>query len=214
MYANSPVRAALGTTPFLPMYDDNGDILNNTNGAGVMYNGTEWVPWLEGESNPTGEMTVRRSVEQSQKIIGDVYLQVEPIKGLRLKTLVGVDGYAGGSRTYVPEYQFSKYSYNNIDYAEQRLNKGYTWSWDNTISYEFDYKGNSFTALVGMSMREFKGEDMWIKNSDLVISDWEHAWIDNALNLDYANSALTAFSGTPSDESKMMSYCGRITYSY
>ena len=214
LYANSPVRAALGTTPFLPMYDDNGDILNNTNGAGVMYNGTEWVPWLEGESNPTGEMTVRRSVEQSQKIIGDVYLQVEPIKGLRLKTLFGVDVYAGGSRTYVPEYQFSKYSYNNIDYAEQRLNKGYTWSWDNTISYEFDYKGNSFTALVGMSMREFKGEDMWIKNSDLVISDWEHAWIDNALNLDYANSALTAFSGTPSDESKMMSYFGRITYSY
>lgn len=214
IYSSSPVRAALSTTPFLPMYDDAGNYLNNTNGVGVMYNGTEWVPWLESEYNPYAEMVTRRSASQTSKLVGDVYLQVEPIKGLKLKTLFGLDLYSGGSRSYVPVYQLSKYQYNNIDYAEQRLNKGYTWSWDNTISYDFKVQNHNIGILAGMSMREFQGEDMWIKNSQLVISDWEHAWIDNALNKDYSNSSLTNFSGKPSDESKMMSFFGRINYDY
>ena len=214
IYASSPVRTALSTSPFLPMYDDNGAYLNNTNGAGSMYNGNVWVPWVEGEHNPYAELLMRRSLNQTSKLIGDVYLQVEPIKGLKIKTLFGLDLYSGGSRSFVPVYQLSKYTYNNDDYAEQRLNKGYTWSWDNTVSYNFEIGDHAVGVLGGMSMREFQGEDMWIKNSQLVIPDWEHAWIDNALNTDYANPTLTDFSGKPSDESMMMSYFGRINYDY
>lgn len=211
LYSESPIRAAMGTTPFLPMYDDAGNFLNNTSGKST-WNGKTWTPWDPGEANPYASMFMGESHSNNQKLFGDIYAELEPIKGLKIKTLFGIDTYNSTSRSFKPVYQLSMYTYNNNDYATQSLSRGLTWNWDNTISYDFEIDAHQLTVLGGSSLRESQGEWMYTKNADLVLPDYEHAWINNTTNT--SNSTLWQFQGAPNEESKMMSYFGRVNYNY
>lgn len=211
IYSGSPIRASLGTSPFLPMFDDNGEYLNNSPKSSY-YNGAVWVPWAEGEANPYATMNMGESHGNNIRLLGDVYAELKPIKGLTLKTVFGLETYANSSRAFMPVYKLSAYTYNNNDYATQNLSKGRTWSWENTASYAMTLGDHAFSALVGTSLREYQGEWMYTRNADLIIADYDHAWINDATNVSATN--LWDFQGGPSDESMMMSYFGRLNYNY
>jgi TonB-dependent starch-binding outer membrane protein SusC len=208
LYFNS-LRAAFNTSPFLPMFDDNGNYLNNETGS--TYNSTTWTPWFTGESNPYASMAISTKRSSSQRLFGDIYAELELLKGVKLKTSFGLNVYTGGSRSFTPVYELSMYTYNNKDFATQSLNRNRKWNWDNTLTYSRKLGDHGFTALIGMSMEEYQGEKMYIKNTDLVIADYEHAWIDNTTNTDIA---LFKYEGYPEEESMMMSYFGRLNYNF
>ncbi|MFT3751444.1 MAG: hypothetical protein QM800_00645 [Paludibacter sp.] len=72
LYSGSPIRAALNTSPFLPMYDNAGNFLsnkskNNVTGENVYYNGTKWVSWEAGKANPYATMNMTESHSTNQK---------------------------------------------------------------------------------------------------------------------------------------------------
>jgi TonB-linked SusC/RagA family outer membrane protein len=209
-YSGSPIRAALTTSPFLPMYDDEGNYLDNINST--IYQGAAWTPWAEGEANPYAAMRMTERHATSQKLLGDVYAELQPVKNLKLKTLFGVEPFTSGERSFTPVYHLSMYSYKNNDEATQNLSRGLAWSWDNTLSYEYAFGEHLISALVGTSAREYQGEWMYTGNADLIIPDYEHAWINNTTNTSASN--LWSFQGAPNDESKMMSYFGRLGYNY
>lgn len=214
LYSGSPIRSAMSTSPFLPMYDDNGNYLNNVNTPTTKsyYNGNVWTPWAPGEANPYALMNQKESHSAYQKTIGDIYAEIQPIKNLKIKTVLGIEYNSGAERTFMPAYQLSSLTYNNVDYATQRLNKNLTWNWDNTASYDFKINDHAITALVGSSMRKFQGEFLYSKNANLVIADYAHAWISNTTNT--ATPSLWEYTGGPDDEAMMMSYFGRLIYNY
>ncbi len=209
---NNSLRGAFNTSPFLPMYDDNGDYLNNTAGAGVMYQGQEWVPWFDGESNPYASMVLNnQSRNNNQKLFGDVYLEINPVKGLKFRTRLGVDFYTGEGRSYSPQYQLSIYSQRLFDSASQTMNKGLALTWDNYATYDLTIDKHSMTAMAGMSAYQNQGSWVSVSNSDLTISDLDHAYIDNTTNTDLTR---LSFGGAPFDESMLLSYFGRLSYNY
>jgi len=211
LYSGSPIRGALSTSPFLPMYDDNGAYLNNTAGKST-YKGSTWTPWSPGEANPYALMNEKESHSAYQKTIGDIYAEIQPIKNLKIKTTFGLEYNSNSERTFMPVYQLSSLTYNNVDYATQRLSNNLTWNWDNTASYDFKINEHAFTVLLGSSMRKYQGEFLYSKNANLTIADYNHAWISNTTNT--ATSALWEYTGGPDDESMMMSYFGRLNYNY
>ena len=209
-YSNS-LRSAFNTSPFLPMYDDNGDFLNNK--AGVLYNGgTVWDPWYEGENNPYASMLYNnQSKNNNQKIFGDLYFEFNPLKNLRFKTTFGYDYYVSEGRSYKPVYELSIYAFRLHDEASQSMSKGLALSWDNVLTYDFKLKDHSFTAMLGNSIYQNKGSWVSVSNSDLVISDLDHAYIDNTTNTDLT---LLSYGGAPNDEAMLLSYFGRVSYNY
>lgn len=215
IYSGSPIRGALSTSPFLPIYDDAGNFFDNTKQnstyAGTIYNGVVWDSWNEGESNPLAAMSETESHSVNQKLFGDVYAELQPIKGLKLKSVFGWDAYWGKYRSFTPVYRLSKYTYNNNDRASQSMNMGATWSLDNTLSYDFKLQEHSMTLMGGSSLRKYQGESVYISNIDLTIADYEHAWISNTKNQDWT---FLNINGAPNDESMMMSWFGRINYNY
>lgn len=209
---NNTLRSAFNTSPFLPMYDDSGNYLNNTKNAGVMYNGAAWDPWNDGESNPYALMMLtNQNKNNNQKLFGDVYVEANPIKGLKLKTTFGIDFYTSEGRSFTPKYQLSMYAEKINDSASQNLSKGFAWTWDNIASYDFKIKEHSFSAMLGMSAYQNKGSWLNVSNADLVISDLEHAYIDNTTNTDLTK---LSYGGAPNDESMLVSYFGRLSYNY
>ena len=209
---NNTLRGAFTTSPFLPMYDDEGNFLNNTKGAGVMYQGEVWTPWYEGESNPYASMVLNnQNSNNNQKIFGDVYLEVSPYKNLKFKTTFGVDFYTSEGRSYSPTYELSMYAFRLHDEASQNLSKGLALTWNNVLSYDYTIGDHSLSALVGTEAYRNRGSWLSVSNSDLVISDLEHAYIDNTTNSDFT---LLSFGGAPNDEAMLLSYFGRLSYNY
>ena len=209
---NNSFRSAFNTSPFLPMYDDDGNFLNNTSGRGVMYQGEEWVPWVEGESNPYATMQYdNQSKRNNQKLLGDVYVEINPISTLKFRSRFGVDFYTGESRSYAPIYELSIYNQRTFDQATQNMSKGLGLTWDNILSYDLDLKDHAFTFMGGVFMYQNNGNWLQTTNADLVFTGIDYAYIDNTTNTDFARISL---GGGPNDESKLLSYLGRITYDY
>lgn len=209
---NNSLRGAFNTSPFLPVYNDDGEYLNNTKGAGDIYKGEEWVPWYEGESNPYAGMVLNnQSDDNNQKLLGDIYLRVTPIEGLTYETKFGVDFYSSESRSFVPEYELSMYAFNDHDKVSQGLDKGLALTWTNTLTYDFSFGDHDFTVLGGIESYRNKGTWMYSSNTDLLPTGLEYAYIDNALNTDLARLSL---EGGPFDESMLLSYFGRLSYNF
>jgi TonB-linked SusC/RagA family outer membrane protein len=215
-YVNS-LRSAFNASPFLPVYDDNGDFLNNSVASasypGSMYQGEIWVPWNDGESNPYANMVYsNQNRNNNQKLLGDIYLEIQPIKNLTFRTTLGLDYYAGEGRSYTPVYTLSKYAFNLHDKVSQNQNKGRTWNWDNLLSYKFDLNTNNhFNVMAGTSARQFTGSYISGNQADLTIPDLEHAWLDNGTSTDliYINTG-----GGPNDREQLLSYFGRVNYDF
>ncbi|REG96427.1 TonB-linked SusC/RagA family outer membrane protein [Flavobacterium aquicola] len=200
---NNSLRSSFQTTPLLPMYDDNGDYFDTTNST---------EPWLAGVANPYATMVYNNQNESNnQKLLGNVYLQIEPIKNLTFKTTLGLDYYAGENHSYSPEYQLSIYAFSRFDKVFQSMNKGKTLTWDNLATYKFKVAENHhFETMLGTSSINYDGTSMSSSNTDAVYSDLDHAWINNTTNKDGSKIAIRGAK----EETKRMSYYGRLNYDF
>jgi TonB-linked SusC/RagA family outer membrane protein len=200
---NNSMRSAFQVTPLLPMYDEDGNYYDTTSNS---------EPWLAGVANPYALMEYNNQNENNnQKLLGNVYLQIEPIKNLTFKTTLGLDYYAGEGHSYTPKYQLSIYANRAFDQVSQNMNKGKTLTWDNLLTYKFDAGENShFEAMLGTSSINFDGTSIQATNADVTYKDLEHAWLDNTTNSDGAKMGINGSK----EVTKRMSYFGRLNYNY
>lgn len=201
-YSNS-LRSAFQVSPLLPMYDANGNYYDSTPNA---------EPWLSGQANPYALMVYNNQNESNnQKLLGNVYLQIEPVKNLTFRTTIGLDYYAGEGHSYLPKYNLSIYANSVADKVTQNMNKGKTVTWDNLLTYKFNLADtHRFEAMVGTSSINFDGTTIQASNADSFFDDLEHAWLDNTTNKDGAKIALNGIK----QETKRMSYFGRLNYNF
>lgn len=199
---NNTLRGAFNTSPFVPMYDDQGNFFDNSTST-----------WNNGEANPYAQMVYgNQNDRNNQKLLGNLYLEIEPIQNLKFRTSLGIDYSAGEGHSFLPLYKLSIYAFNNDTKATQYLNKGQSWLWDNLLSYGFDVNtDHHFDVMVGSSARRENGTSMFGSNTNLVFNDLQHAWLTNATNKDGTMMSLT---GAPWDEVNLMSYFGRLNYNY
>jgi hypothetical protein len=188
LYDNG-LHGALNTSPFLPMYDDEGEWFNSN---AKDENGQTIYKWSNSETNPVASMNLsNQKVDLQNYMIGDIFTTIEPIKGLRLRSSLGLNFNNGSNHKFLPEYTLSSVSTNPEAYVEQSSWGGFTWKWENTLTYDFNISTHSISALAGMSSEKSQGASQYGKNAGLIFNDFEHAWLDNAKNVENT-SALCA----------------------
>jgi TonB-linked SusC/RagA family outer membrane protein len=199
---NNSLRGAFNTSPFVPVYDDQGNFFDNSKST-----------WNNGEANPYALMVLNnQNRRNTQRLLGDIYLVVEPIKNLKFRTSLGMDYSAGESNSFKPIYNLSIYAYNTVTSASQSMNKGKSLMWDNLLSYKFDLKKDHvFEVMAGSSAYRADGSNIFGTNTNLIFEDLDHAWLSNALN---KNSAGITIGGGPYDADRRLSYFGRLNYNY
>jgi TonB-linked SusC/RagA family outer membrane protein len=199
---NNALRGAFNTSPFVPVYDDAGNFFDNSNST-----------WNNGEANPYAQMVYgNQNRRNNQRLLGDVYLTIEPIKNLKFRTSLGMDYNAGESRSFTPIYQLSAYAYSTTTRASQSMNKGKSLIWDNLLSYKFNLKADhEFEVMAGSSAYQADGSTIFGTNTNLIFEDLDHAWLTNATGKTIAGISL---GGAPYDADRRMSYFGRINYNY
>ena len=199
---NNTLRGAFNTSPFVPVYDENGNFFDNSKST-----------WNNGEANPYAQMVYNnQNRSNSQRLLGDVYLTVQPIKGLTFRTSLGMDYSAGESHSFTPIYNLSIYAYSTTTKASQTMNKGKSLIWDNLLTYKFNIKEqHNFEILAGTSAYRADGTSIYGTNTNLIFDDLDHAWLSNATN---KNSTGITIGGRPNDADRRLSYFGRINYNY
>lgn len=218
---NNTLRSAFAVSPLAPVYSDN-------NKYGSPYNDTSASPWFDADGNPYGSMMTNSNNENNdQRLLADIYAELEPIENLTLKTVFGMNYYAGAYRSYTPLYRFSIYNYNEDHTSvNQSMSKGHTFTWTNTAAYNFNIDNHGFDLLAGMESIQYQGVNLSGSNWDLLeqFDSWKYAYLDNttgqATLVEDEDGNITGVTekrnvkGGPSVESRRVSYFARLGYNF
>ena len=199
---NNNLRSAFSASPIIPVYGPDGD-----------YNNTSGSDWNVNDGNPYGTMMVNRfNRSRSGTLDANAYMQVEPIKNLKFKTVFAVGYSASDYRSYTPSYSFSPQGGNTEESVRQSNGNGLSMVWTNTLSYDFTVKGgHDITALIGSEWSSYDGSQTEGYNTGIVpgFNDWDHAYLTN-IN----NKTNQEAKGAPYDPTRSMSYFARLGWSW
>lgn len=200
-YGNT-LRSAFQASPFLPVYDADGEFWNNTD--------SRWYPQ---EANPYAQMVYNnQNRNNNQRVLGNVYLEVEPVKNLKFRSQLGIDFNTNEGHSFTPVYELSIYSFNDTTSVTQNMGKSRMLIWDNLITYGLTAGEHHVDLMVGSSAIQGRGTSMYGANYNLAFNDLEHAWLSNSLN--NSNAARMQINGAPNDDDNRLSYFGRVHYNY
>jgi len=201
------VFSCIVASPFLPMYaEDETDLAYPYHFA---------IPWNTQASNPIAQMVYSRGQNESKNhnLNGSFFFEIQPIRRLVLRSSFGYAMSAGSYRSYTPTYNLSSTSFNSENDVNHSMSSGYQWTWENTVTYNFTVgTDHSFTALAGTSAEKWGlGESVNGSNSNSLFSDFTHAYLANTPVIDVN---LTNVSSSPWGEGGIMSYFGRLSYTF
>ena len=221
---NNTLRGAFATSPLAPIYATNsysGDydakLVGQYNGFyGSPYNATDGSDWYPYDGNPYGSMMTNTNNEnKGTTFSGNVYAELTPIKGLKIRTVFGAVYSTSEYRSFSPLYHFSPYSYNDTRTSvNQNMNHGLTMTWTNTAQYDWNIKDHAFNALIGMESSRYEGTYLGASNGILKegFDNWTYAWVSNGTATS-TTDGLGA-SGSPNDQSRTVSYFGRLGWNW
>lgn len=209
---NNTLRSAFSTSPLLPMYDSAGNYFSSDKKG--WYPGKPDQAWNNTEANPYAVMDyTTRNRNSNQGLFGDVYIQAEPIKGLKFRSSLGINYTSNQSHGYTPVYHLSIYSFNDTSKVTQSMGNGLTLQFDNLLSYDFNVTTNHhFSVMAGSSSLKTKTVGMNGSNWYLRVADLQHAYLSVAQNVN-RGAPYMSVGGSPT-ENALLSYFGRLQYDF
>lgn len=166
---SNDIRNMLHANPFLPNKDENG----NYHYA---------IPWEIREANPIGQMYYAngQNISKSHALQGNIFLTIQPITGLKLKSNFGYTFYADNSRNFTPVYKLASNTFNDNNSVSQEMTMGGNLMWENTVTYDFKLDNHSFGVLIGQSIEKHGlGDTLGGSNINSVFDDFKHAYLSN-----------------------------------
>ena len=199
---NNNLRSAFSTSPLVPVYDADGN-----------YYSTVDSDWNKNDGNPYGTMMMNRyNQSKSTSVDANVYVQIEPVKNLKFKTVFGLNYGGSNYRSFTPIYKFTPQSGNGITKVNQSNGNGTSLVWTNTLTYDFDIKEHHISALLGSETTKYDGESTGSYGVNLTagFDDWEHAYVENTEK----GHADRKVSGGPYDATRGQSFFARLGWSW
>lgn len=199
---NNDIRSALSMNPFMPVYDENGD-----------YHYA--LDWDEKQANPMGLLENIRghNLNTGHRVSGNMYLELQPVKGLKYRSSFGIHMNTSSYRSYVPVYDLGPEKFTTEDKVIQSQTTSLKWLFENTLSYDFSIREkHRFNVLVGTSAEKWGiGNTVKGENVNSIFDDFDHAYLDNTPII---YEGRTKLSGNPELPGRLLSFFGRINYNY
>ena len=199
---NNNLRGAFSASPIYPVYDANGN-----------YNSTVGTDWNVNDGNPYGNMMMNRfNQSKGTSVDANVYIQIEPIKNLKFRSVFGVNYGGSDYRSFSPIYKFTPQSGNSVTSVNQSHGNGTSLVWTNTLAYEFNIKEHHLSALLGSETTKYDGSSTGSYGVNLTagFDDWEHAYVANTEQ----SNENRRISGGPYDSTRGQSFFGRLGWSW
>lgn len=182
--------AAAQFSPILPVRDENGEYVLNSQAA--------FLP------NPVSLLEITDKTVK-ERLLGTAYIEIKPIEELTLKGNFGIDRNYQKHSVYMPKTtlygqktggQANIAQYDKSDYLMEL-----------TANYTKRFGDHNLNALVGYSFQRFTDESLSAGNSQFLID----GFLYNNLG---AGAYPKPSVGSSASKSEMASFFGRINYSY
>src|SRR6056297_1072033 len=212
---NSAYSSALNMDPLTPVYEDDPAVLETypydaepvvTNSEGRVYGISNYV----GAEivNPLALLEIQTAETRVDKLVGNVFGELELLDGLKFKSSLGIDLAYVLNDSYRPLYFLNGAQLNDDKTSVSKgMQRYFTWQWENTLSYTKQVGDHNFSALAGMTARKSDYEDLSGFNAKVPITDPDHVYLNMA-----TDTVWTASGGA--SHSALLSAFGRITYDY
>lgn len=205
---------ALVQNPLQPAYWQ-AAIDNNVNEFG-------FTPTLGGistnQTNPLAVMYYRHNYNygKSNTIVGNVFLEIEPIKDLKFKSTYGTNAWFGHNRSMNPTYHLGVLYQDDVDGAQQSEYFGNDWTWSNTLSYDLNTGDHELNVLVGTELlqNQINDEVGGSRNNLLFPGNPKYAYVNNTQSPESVNDINTWGADWAAGGGGLMSYIARAQYNY
>ena len=146
----------------------------------------------------------------SDDIVGSVFLEVEPIKGLKLRSTVGTSLSYWGSENFSPIAYFTANNQNSQTSFARNRQKSLNWNLENTISYSHDIDQHHFSILLGQgAYLDNNSSGVNVTYFNLPVNNFH----DASMNYSLSSNDITA-SGNEGIHHTVSSLFSRVTYDY
>lgn len=176
--------------PYFNPYDENGNKLDQIPGL------NRWSPYYLSDKQPSKSNTARLN--------GSAYIQLNPIKGLTIRSQFGIEAYDYRNTS---KRLASHPSSTKGGYAYEGFSRNANLTITNTVEYKFDIKkAHQFTFLLGQE---------GIKNDYQSFASQTEGQNDDRLNMIQAGTVATLLGASENQLYKYqyLSFFGRVNYS-
>ncbi len=213
-----PLSSAINLDPITPIVVTDKDVANKNpysnnpvvrNGAGQPYG----ISSIVGQemTNPLAYIqTQLGNYGYSHNMVGNAYVEIGPIKGLKFRSSIGAKLAFYGNESFTPIYYLNTSTKNvgNANYFREN-NQGLIWNWDNTLSYSHYFGDHHLTVLVGTSAQANSASGVNGTYQGLPVDNFDDASMN--FSVPTKNRIAGGFENQPY---RLSSYFGRVTYDY
>lgn len=148
---------------------------------------------------------MRDNTNTSWRVFGNAYIEIMPIKGLTLKSNVGIEHVQYLSKTLGRNVRPDDPSINRS--VSRAYGEGDTYTWTNTANYLFDLgKDHHFTVLAGTEATKYNFEDISAMRKDYAFEDSDY--------MQLGSGSGTQTNGGGKQEWALFSLFGKIDYNF
>lgn len=188
----SVLNHAIGIAPYDPVYLEDGSFAPST---------------ANNLENPVAMIEYSNNKYKSNRLVGNIFAEIEIIKDLTFKTDFGLDLSYGDYSQFLPEYYIAVDDARDVNTVIRNSENWTSWQWENTLTYHKAFREkHDLTVLVGITAQESTYNNVYASKSATPTND------PNFWYIDAATEDPTAGGGAW--ESSNASYLGRIIYSY
>ncbi|WP_223267249.1 SusC/RagA family TonB-linked outer membrane protein [Polaribacter sp. IC073] len=182
--------------PDLPVYDDNGQLLGQTD---FSYGFATFEP------NPLMRLE-NKTNRKNYNFIGNSYIEVEPIKNLKLKADVNAAVFYSANRTFVPQITQTDFVFfPNQSFLSESRNLVSNVTTNLTANYNFRVNDNRFSFLLGAA---------WDRTNFDNSSQFYIGFPDDDVLINGSSAESVGSYSSNRLESGLNSFFSRVTYGY
>ncbi|MDR1682639.1 MAG: TonB-dependent receptor [Candidatus Symbiothrix sp.] len=185
------ILQSLTMQPNIPVYNFDGTWA----GPNSVYGASQWNPvWLALMKNNAGKRN---------NSTGNFYLQIEPIKGLTLKSEYGFNYANARAISFIPRYSFGLIG-SSLNQMHQQDDESNYWVWKNLATYTQSFGQHNLQVMFGTETAESAWEGNWLRKQNLATDD---VFV-------MTNDGEFKDNNGWKDGSTQVSYFGRAFYNY
>lgn len=199
--AASIVRYALFRTPGTPVYNENGQLVDLPKQSTTV-NGN----FLGDGINPVALAQYSNDNNYSYSVLGDAFAEVDPIKGLKIKSDIGLNLILTDYKQFFETFGIDRF-FNSPNSLAQSHNNNLNYNWTNTATYDLTLGKSVINALAGSEL---------IKQDQQGISGSRTGFINQSPTFQYLDDGTlsTALNGGGESHMALFSLFGSVHYQY
>ena len=157
--------------------------------------------------NPLAQIATTNNNLVQHKIEGNVFMDIEPISGLKFTSRFGIDGAFQKEHSWRPTFWFSNESLNTEAGGADWQNNWFSWQWENFANYTKRFGDHNLNVMAGTSANKF----MW----NYVGGTYSGLFKEELL-FSYADAVpdLQDRIGSSENSNTLLSFFGRLQYDY